>query len=82
MAEVILCKEEAGSPTEVKMHYKFPCAVDCYFLEARDGMPPHPVDDPVSTAVVHSEEELEKAKKDLAERYPGSWVMERPLDTM
>ena len=62
------------------MNDKFPCAVDCYFLEARDGKPPHPVNDPVATAVVNSQVELEKAKKDLVERYPGGWVMERPLD--
>ena len=64
------------------MDYKFPCAVDCYLLEARDGLPPHPVDEPVVTAVVNSQEELEKAKKDLEQRHPGSWVMERPLDMM
>ncbi len=59
---------------------KFPCAVDCYRLVARDGMPPHPEDGPVATEVVESETELEEAKKDLQERYPGGWVMERPLD--
>lgn len=64
------------------MNYQFPCAVDCYLLEARDGLPPHPVDEPVAWVVVNSEKELEAAKKDLAERHPGSWITERPLDTM
>ena len=62
------------------MDYKFPCAVDCYLLVARNGMPPHPTDEPVATAVVTSQVELEKAKKDLTSKHPGSWVMERPLD--
>lgn len=62
------------------MDSKFPCAVDCYFLEARDGKPPHPAGEPTATAVVTTQEELEAAKKDLTERYPGGWVMERPLD--
>ncbi len=64
------------------MNYQFPCVVDCYILEARDGLPPHPGDEPVESTVVNSEKELEEAKKDLAERHPGGWLMERPLDTM
>jgi len=62
------------------MDFNFPCAVDCYALVSKDGLPPHPGDEPVATAVVTSQEELDKAKKDLGERYPGGWLMERPLD--
>ena len=64
------------------MEFKFPCAVDCYLLVARDGKPPHPGDAPAATVVVNSQEELEAAKKDLQATYPGGWTMERPLDTM
>lgn len=62
------------------MDNQFPCAVDCYLLEARDGMPPHPMDEPVETIVVDSQQELEEARKDLIEKHPGGWVVERPVD--
>ena len=60
---------------------QFPHSVDCYLLEARNGMPPHPGDEPIATVTVYDQDEVEKAKKEFKERYPGSWVMERPLDT-
>lgn len=59
---------------------KFPHAVDCYLLVARDGKPPYPGDNPVATITVNSQEEVEQAKKEFQEKYPGGWIMERPLD--
>ena len=62
------------------MHERFPTAVDCYLLQARNGLPPHPMDEPVATVIVHSEKDVEKAKKDFQVQYPGGWVVERPID--
>jgi len=59
---------------------KFPHAVDCYRLVARNGLPPHPEDTPVDTMLVYSEEEVEEAKKQLIEKHPGGWLVARPLD--
>ncbi len=62
------------------MENKFPCAVDCYLLRARDGLPPHPENEPIATVIVHSQQQSDNAKKDLKEKHPGGWVMERPID--
>ena len=59
---------------------KYPHAVDCYRLVAREGQPPRPERQPVATEVVHSQEEAKRAKAQLKQRYPGGWCVERPLD--
>jgi len=58
----------------------YPHVIDCYKLVARDNKPPHPQTDPVAREVVHSKEEVEGAKKRLRERYPGAWLVQRPMD--
>lgn len=59
---------------------QFPHMIDCYLLVARNGQPPAPGDDPVATMTVYSEAEVEQVKKEFQQKYPGGWIMERPLD--
>ena len=59
---------------------QFPYTVDCYLLVARDGKPPYPDDSPVATITVYSQKEVQQAKKEFQEKYPGGWIMERPYD--
>lgn len=58
----------------------YPCRVDCYRLRARNGLPPHPEDKPVQSVVVESKEDSDRVRSELQKAYPGSWVVEVPLD--
>ncbi len=57
-----------------------PHEILCFALRARDGKPPHPEDDPQARIVVYSQQEVDEAKRTLVAKYPGSWIMEHPLD--
>lgn len=59
---------------------RYPYAVDCYLLKARNNLPPHPEDRPVATEIVRSKQDAEQVQKVLKDRYPGGWCVERPLD--
>jgi hypothetical protein len=59
---------------------RYPHAIDCYVIVKRDGLPPLPKNEPVATAVVYSEQEVEETKKRLLTKHPGACCVERPLD--
>jgi hypothetical protein len=61
------------------MEVKYPHNVNCYLLVARDGLPPHPEDEPVEIVVVKSPEEDARVRKQLSDQYPNSWLIDTPL---
>ena len=61
---------------------KHKIVVDCYRLVARDGLPPHPEDEPVKSLVAEDAAHIEQIKKALKEEFPGAWIMERPHDVV
>lgn len=58
---------------------KYPCEVRCYRMVEHPGQPPCPEDDPVSKVMVTSREELDAAKIDMVNTYPGCWLVETPI---
>jgi hypothetical protein len=56
----------------------FPYYLECYHLTARDGLPPHPEDEPAAKVVIRSKEDDLEARRKFSDEYPGSWVVESP----
>lgn len=59
---------------------QYPQVVRCYLLEARDGLPPHPQDDPVASRVVESREDQDRVEAELKREHPNSWMIALPLE--